>query len=113
MNKQSRAYAIILYLIWPFSAVFIGIKNFNSTFGRNLLVAAFAFLGFTASESGDLERYADRYYDISSYKLLEVVDLFLNIQVGKFFNDITAVLFAVFNNHHIYFASHHQSIAHT
>lgn len=104
MNKQSKAYAIGLYIIWPFSSIFIGIKNFDSKFGKKLLVAAFAFLGFTANESGDLERYADRYYDISSYTFLEVVNLFLNLQIGKFFNDITIVLFAVFNNHHIYFA---------
>jgi len=104
MNRQSKAYAIIMFIIWPFSAVFIGISCFNSKFGRNLLVAAFVFLGYSAINTGDLERYALRYYETSDNKLSFLFDLVLNFKVGHFFTDFCAILFSVFKNHHIYFA---------
>jgi hypothetical protein len=104
MNKQFKAISIILYLLWPFSAVVIGIKNFDYAFGRKLLIAAFVFLGYTASDTGDLERYASSYYEASDNELSYLLDLFLNLEIGKFFTDFTAIFFSVFDNHHIYFA---------
>lgn len=104
MNNQSKAVSIILYLIWPFSAIIIGIKNFDSAFGRKLLIAAFVFLGYVAIDSGDLERYAAKYYEISNHRLDNLIELFINLQISKFFNDFTAILFSPFDNHHLYFA---------
>lgn len=103
MNRQFKALSIILYILWPFSAVVIGIKNFDSAFGRNLLIVAFVFLGYTALESGDLERYATHYYEVSDMSLTEIFDLFLNLQISKLFNDVTSILFSPFNNHNLYF----------
>lgn len=104
MDNKSKALSLILYLIWPFSAVVIGVKNFDSSFGRKLLIASFVFLGFTALDTGDLERYASQYYRVSDNKLRDVVDLLMNFQIGKFFTDFMAIVFSVFNNHHVYFA---------
>jgi hypothetical protein len=104
MNKQFKAISIILYLLWPFSAVVIGIKNFDYAFGRKLLIAAFVFLGYTASDTGDLERYASSYYEASDNKLSYLLDMFLNLEIGKFFTDFTAIIFSVFENHNVYFA---------
>ncbi|MCX7548861.1 EpsG family protein [Xanthomarina sp. F1114] len=104
MNNQTKGFSIILYLIWPISAIFIGLRNFDCRFGRNLLVASFTFLGYTADDTGDLERYASQYYEASNNKLDYILDLFLNLQIGKFFNDFSAIIFSIFDNHHIYFA---------
>ena len=104
MNSQSKGYAIVLYLIWPFSALGIGLKNFDSNFGRNLLIALFAFLGFTAIDAGDLEHYAARYYELRNFSFSELINLLLKFNVNRLFTDITAVVFSIFNNHHIYFA---------
>lgn len=103
MNNQNKAVALLLYLLWPFSAVIIGLKNFDTTFGRKLLIAAFVFLGYTATESGDLERYMTHYYEISDMSFQEILHLFLNLQISKLFNDVTSLLFSPFNNHHLYF----------
>lgn len=104
MNNQAKGYSLILYILWPISAFFIGLKNFGSKFGRNLLVGGFAFLGYTADDAGDLERYALQYYKASNDQLDYILDLLLNLQVGKFFTDISAMVFSIFENHHLYFA---------
>lgn len=104
MNKPLRAYSLILFLIWPFSAMIIGIRNFDTNFGRKLLIAAITFLGFTALDNGDLERYASQYYGVSNNKFGDLIDLLINFQLGKFYTDSMAILFSVFENHHVYFA---------
>ena len=104
MANRNKAYSIILYLIWPFSALILGIKNFDSRFGRNLLVAFFGFLGFTASQLGDLQRYAQDYYKMSKLSFGQIFDTFASLQMNKFFNNLAAVVFSVFNNYHVYFA---------
>ncbi|MDT0294066.1 hypothetical protein ACFQ3R_06210 [Mesonia ostreae] len=104
MNNQSKAYAIILYLIWPFSALWLGIKYFDFKFGKNLLIALFGFLGFTALSHGDLERYEASFYDLTGKDFsLIVADLF-SLQTGKFYNDFLSVVVGIFSNsHHVYF----------
>lgn len=104
MNNQTKGFSIILYILWPISGLFIGLRNFNSRFARNLLVGVFAFLGYTASDTGDLERYAAQYYKTSDTELNDLLNLLLNIQIDKFFTDFFAIFFSVFENHHIYFA---------
>jgi hypothetical protein len=104
MNNQAKGYSVILYVLWPISTMFIGLRNFNSRFGRNLLVAVFAFLGYTAVDTGDLEHYAAQYYEASDNELNYIIDLLLNFHLSKFFTDFTSILFSVFNNHHVYLA---------
>lgn len=104
MTNQYKAFSIISYIIWPFSAVLIGLKNFDSAFGRKLLVAAFAFLGYVADDNGDLEYYASMYYEASDSGLNHLFDQLFTLQSGKFFTDFTALIFSIFDNHHIYFA---------
>src|SRR5690554_5161997 len=104
MGKQSKAYSILLYIIWPFSAIMIGVKNFDSAFGRRLLLAAFVYLGYTAEDVGDLERYAQGYYEATNRSLNELFDLFLNLQIGKLFTDFSAIILSGFGSHHVYFA---------
>lgn len=104
MNKQSKGFSIIFFLIWPLSALLIGIKSFNSKFGRNLLIALYAFLGFTAISIGDLERYEEEYY---SHQGTTIGDLFIeliSLQTGKFYNSfISIVCSLVLESHHFYF----------
>lgn len=104
MNNQSKGYAIILYLIWPFSALWLGIKYFDSKYGKNLLIALFGFLGFTALSHGDLERYEASFYDLTGKDFsLIIADLF-SLQTGKFYNDFLSVFVGIFSNsHHVYF----------
>lgn len=105
MLKQNKAYTIILSMILPFSSIIFGIKNFENKFARNLLVVfGFGFLGFTALEEGDLERYATEYYNKSSLSLEEVISALLSVNTGKFYNEFLSVLFSFFDNHHFYFA---------
>lgn len=106
MKKDSKGYSIILYLIWPFSALFIGLKNFDSKFGRNLLIALYAFLGLTAVSFGDLERYENQYYKQASISLGTAFESLLALQNGKFYNTFMSIIFgAFFQSHHIYFSA--------
>lgn len=104
MNKQSKGVSILFFLIWPFSAILIGLNSFNSKFGRNLLIALYAFLGFTAISIGDLERYEEEYY---SHQGTNIGDLFvelISLQNGKFYNSfISFVCGLVLESHHFYF----------
>jgi hypothetical protein len=105
MLKQNKAYLIILSFIWPFASVMYGIKKNGERFARNLLIIfGFGFLGFTATNEGDLERYAEAYYLKSNDTLIELFDSFINIESSKFIVDLLASLIAFTGNHHIYFA---------
>lgn len=104
MLKQIKAYLIILYILWPFSAVIYGIRKFESQLGRNLLIAAFAFLGYTVVEIGDLERYASDYYQKSNFTLEQVMYSLSSLRTGKFFNEFLSVIFSFFENHHLFFS---------
>lgn len=104
MNSQSKGYSIILYLLWPLSALYIGLKNFNSKFGRNLLIALYSFLGFTAVSIGDLERYEGEYYADKGIAFTDLLAELLNLQTGKFYNSVIGLLSRiVFESHHFYF----------
>ncbi|WP_338647718.1 hypothetical protein V5J73_03725 [Flavobacterium sp. KS-LB2] len=106
MNKESKGYAIILYLIWPLSALFIALKNFDSKFGRNLLIALYTFLGLTAISVGDLERYESQFYKQASNTLGAAFESLLALQNGKFYNTLMSIIFgAFFQSHHIYFSA--------
>jgi hypothetical protein len=104
MNKESRGYAIILYLIWPFSALLIGIRNIDSPFGRRLIIALYAFLGFTAYSFGDLQRYEIDFYALQTATLEDVFTTFISLQDGKLYNSFVSLITgAVFESHHYYF----------
>lgn len=105
MNSQSKAYSIILYLIWPFSAFFVGLKNFDSVVGKNLLIAFYAFVGFTAVSVGDLERYEAEFYRNKAASIDQIVTEFLDFQDGKIFYSVASVFTgSIFDSHHYYFA---------
>ena len=105
MNKESKGYSVILYLFWPLSALFIALKNFDSKFGRNLLIALYAFLGFTALKFGDLERYAEEFYLFKTASFSQIFDELTSLQNGKIYNSFVVFLTSlVFETHHFYFA---------
>lgn len=104
MNSQSKGYSIILYLIWPFSALLIGLKNFHTKFGRNLIIALYAFLGFTAISIGDLERYEEDYYLQQGNTVAKIFTELISLQNGKFYNSFISVVCGfIFESHHFYF----------
>jgi hypothetical protein len=104
MNSQSKGYSIILYLIWPFSALYIGLRNFNTKLGRNLLIALYAFLGFTALSIGDLIRYEEEYYLNQNGTIANLFTELISLQTGKFYNDFISIVFgSIFESHHFYF----------
>lgn len=104
MDKSSRAYLIILYLIWPFSAFITGIRYFDYSIGRKLLIALYAFLGFTAISFGDLDRYESQFYLLSNQSLSNVFESLVNLQTGKFYNGFISVVSGIFfDSHHYYF----------
>lgn len=104
MNSQSKAYSIILFLIWPFSAVIIGLKNFNNTFGKRILIALYAFFGFTVLSIGDLERYESEFYENGVNTFSQIMENFFSLQDSKFLYTILSFFSnLVFENHHFYF----------
>lgn len=104
MNSQSRGYAIILYAVWPLSALYIGLKNFQSKIGRNLLIALYGFLGFTALSIGDLIRYEEEYYLHQDGTILGLFTELISLQTGKFYNGIISIISGlIFESHHFYF----------
>lgn len=104
MNKKIKGYSILLFIVWPLSAVVTGLKNFNYTFGRNLIIALYAFLGFTAVSKGDLERYEDDYYTNQGTKIVDLFMELISLQVGKFYNSFISIICGVlFESHHFYF----------
>lgn len=104
MDSRRKAYSIILCLIWPFSTLFIGLKNFHTKFGRNLILALYAFLGFTANSIGDLEKYERQYYSMKGLSFLNLFNELISLQNGKFYNSFISVIFGlIFESHHFYF----------
>ena len=104
MKKESRGYSIILFLIWPLSALIIGLRSFDIKFGRKLIMAVYAFLGFTALSAGDLQRYQQQFYDRKLSSFTEIVQELITLQNGKFYNNLVALLTGIFfESHHYYF----------
>jgi hypothetical protein len=104
MNNQVKAYSILLFILWPFSAVLIGIRYFDFKFARNLIIASFLFLGFTADQSGDLEFYAAQLYISSIDNIYILFNQLVHLKASKFFTDFSSIIFSVFNSHQIYFS---------
>lgn len=104
MNNQSKAYAILLYMLLPFSAIIVGLRSFDSNFGKRLLIALYAFLGFTAFSVGDLERYESEFYKYKTATFSEIFVELISLQTGKFYNSFISVLSgSIFDSHHYYF----------
>lgn len=104
MNNQSKGFSILSFLIWPFSALLIGFHNFDSLFGKRLVIALYAFLGFTAYSVGDLERYESQFYDNITTDLWQIILNLTSLQTSKFYNDFISVGSSLFfESHHYYF----------
>lgn len=104
MNNQSKAYAILLYMLLPFSALIVGLRDFDSNFGKRLLIALYAFLGFTAFSVGDLERYESEFYNYKTATFSQIFVELISLQTGKFYNSFVSVVSGlVFESHHYYF----------
>ena len=104
MNNQNKAYSIILFLIWPFSALYIGLRNFDTFFGRNLIIVLYSFLGLTAFSVGDLDRYEKQFYFYKAVSISKLFTDFISLQDGKFYNSFLSIVTGfVFQSHHFYF----------
>lgn len=104
MDKQNKAYAILFFIIWPFSTLFLVIRYFDYAFGRKLLILLYGFLGFTAISFGDLDRYEKHYYVEQTNTFTEAINSLLNLQEGKFYNSLISIVTGVFfDSHHYYF----------
>lgn len=104
MNSQSKAYAIVLYMLLPFSALIVGLRDFDSNFGKRLLIALYAFLGLTAFSVGDLERYESEFYNYKTATFSQIFIELVSLQSGKFYNSLISVLSGlIFHSHHYYF----------
>src|SRR5690606_21410376 len=90
MDNQNKTYSIILYLIWPFSAFLIEIKNFDTKFGKKLMIAVYAFLGFTVISVGDLQRYEAEFYRNRVISFSQLVGEYVSLQTHKFYNDVVS-----------------------
>ena len=105
MDKQSKAYLLLLYLIWPFSTIYLAIRFFDYKFGRRMLILLYGFLGFTALSFGDLDRYEREFYLKKSESFLTIVQSLISLQENKFYNSVVSIFSGVFfETHHYYFA---------
>ena len=105
MDKQSKAYLLLLYLIWPFSTIYLAIRFFDYKFGRRMVILLYGFLGFTALSFGDLDRYEREFYLKKSESFLTIVQTLISLQENKFYNSFLSIFSGIFfETHHYYFA---------
>lgn len=105
MDKQSKAYLLLLYLIWPFSTIYLAIRFFDFKFGRRMVILLYGFLGFTALSFGDLDRYEREFYLKKSENFLDTVQTLVSLQENKFYNSLLSIFSGIFfETHHYYFA---------
>lgn len=105
MDKQSKAYLLLLYIIWPFSTFYFAIKLFDFKFGRTMLIFLYGFLGFTALSFGDLERYESEFYLKKTITFVSAIETLTTFQENKFYNSIVSIFSGIlFEIHNYYFA---------
>lgn len=105
MDKQSKAYLLLLYLIWPFSTIYLTIRFFDYKFGRRMLILLYGFLGFTALSFGDLDRYEREFYLKKTVGFSSAIETLVSLQENKFYNSVVSIFSGVFfETHHYYFA---------
>jgi hypothetical protein len=105
MDKQSKAYLLLLYIIWPVSTFYFAIKFFDFKFGRKLLVLLYGFLGFTALSFGDLNRYEREFYLKKGLSFSSTFETLISLQENKFYNSFLSIFSGIFfETHHYYFS---------
>lgn len=105
MDKQSKAYLLLLYLIWPFSTIYLSIRFFDFKFGRRMLILLYGFLGFNAISVGDLERYEREFYFNKTISFSTAFESFISLHENKFYNSLLSIFSGIFfETHHYYFA---------
>lgn len=105
MDKQSKAYLLLLYLIWPFSTIYLAIRFFDFKFGRRMVILLYGFLGFTALSFGDLDRYEREFYLKKTVSFSSAIETLVSLQENKFYNSVVSIFSGVFfETHHYYFA---------
>lgn len=105
MDKQSKTYLFLLYLIWPFSTLYLAVKFFDFKFGKRLFILLYGFLGFTALSFGDLDRYEREFYLKKGLNFTSAFDTLFSLQENKFYNSLLSIFSGLFfETHHCYFA---------
>ncbi len=105
MDKQSKAYLLLLYLILPFSTIYLAIRFFDYKFGRRMVILLYGFLGFTALSFGDLDRYEREFYLKKTVSFSSAIETLVSLQDGKFYNSFLSIFSGIFfQTHHYYFA---------
>ena len=105
MDKQSKAYLLLLYLIWPFLTIYLAIRFFDYKFGRRMVILLYGFLGFTALSFGDLDRYEREFYLKKTVSFSSAIETLVSLQENKFYNSVVSIFSGVFfETHHYYFA---------
>lgn len=105
MDKQSKTYLLLLYIIWPFSTIYFAIRFFDFKFGRTLFILLYGFLGFTALSFGDLDRYEREFYLKKTISFSSAIETLISLQENKFYNSVVSIFSGIFfETHHYYFA---------
>lgn len=88
MNKKERILPYILFLVWPFLALYHAIINYQSKYAKNIVWFFCAFFGFTfviSSEGIDAAVYRDKFLGACSDPNIEFVSYVLNEGATDFF----------------------------
>lgn len=105
MDKQTKTYLLLLYLIWPFSTLYLAVKFFDFKFGKRLFILLYGFLGFTALSFGDLDRYEREFYLKKGISFTSAFETLFSLQENKFYNSLLSIFSGLFfETHHYYFA---------
>jgi len=113
-NEKTGVYGAVLFIIWPFLAVFTAFRNYRENWAKNILWAFVAFYGFSfaigaESQGSDIVRYVNEvkylnsinlgisdaidYYQVSGE--IDIVRTFLALVVSRF-TDSQAILTLVY-----------------
>lgn len=95
----------VLFLIWPFLSLLIGVFSFGKSYSKSLLTLVFSFIGYTCESEGDLSKYERKFYVFKSSSFSELIEAYSTLSKVDVYIDILSMLVGLFSaSHHVFFA---------
>ena len=105
MNKSQSIYRYMLFLVSPFITLLSLVQYEDIRKSKWVLIFIFGYIGFIAMPIGDLEFYQTQYYYSTDNSISKLFVEFLQLKSGKFYTEISAIVFSwFFETHHFYFS---------
>lgn len=105
MSSNQSIYRYLLFLVSPFVSLLLLIDYQIIRKSKWVFILIFGYIGFIALPTGDLEFYQLQYYSQADQSLFKLLMEFLQLKSGKFYTEISAIIFSwFFATHHFYFS---------